>query len=271
MLTPWKESYDQPRQHIKKQRHYFVNKGPSSQGYGFSSGHAECRKADVFELWCWRLLRVPWTARRSNLSILKEISPGCSLVGLKFKLKLQYFDHHMRRADSFEKKDWGKKEKGTTDDEMVGWHHQHNGHGFGCPLGAGDEQGGLACCGSWCHKELDTTEQLNWTKRKKTMHINTFILTSFMTLMHWRYFIFPMERAPHGLHAAHGVNGVLTAQVCPETWRFPCLWRTECAFQFFPVQLTVLSGKTKTKQFLDNDLKYSKTLHIFIFLSVCWR
>ena len=62
-----------------------------------------------------------------------------------------------------------------------------------------------------------------------------------------------------------------TAQVCPETWRFPCLWRTDHAFQFFPVHLTVLSGKTKTKQFLDNDLKYSKTLHIFIFLSICLR
>ena len=84
MLAPWKESYDQPRKHIKKQRHYFVNKGPSSQGYGFSSSHygceswtikkAECWRIDAFELWCWRrLLRVPWTARRSNQSILKEI------------------------------------------------------------------------------------------------------------------------------------------------------------------------------------------------------
>jgi len=100
------------------------------------------------------------------------------------------------------------------------------------------------------------------------MHVNTFILTSFMTLMHRRYFVFPMERAPHGPHAAHGVHGVLTAQVCPETWRFPCLWRTDHAFQFFPVHLTVLSGKTKTKQFLDNDLKYSRTLHIFVFLSI---
>ena len=114
MLTPWKESYDQLRQHIEKQRHYFANKGPSSQGYGFSSGHvwmwewtvkkAEHRKIDAFELWCWRrLLRVPWTARRSNQSILKEISPGCSLDGLMLKLKLQYFGSIMRRADSLEK------------------------------------------------------------------------------------------------------------------------------------------------------------------------
>ena len=113
-LTPWKESYDQPKQHIKKQRHYFVNKGPSSQGYGFpvvmygcescTIKKAECRRIDAFELWCWRrLLRVPWTARRSNQSILKEISLGCSLEGLIRKLKLQYFGHLMQRADSFEK------------------------------------------------------------------------------------------------------------------------------------------------------------------------
>ena len=114
MLTPWKESYDQPRQHIKKQRPYCVNKGPSSQSYGFSSSHvgceswtikkAECRRIDAFELWCWgRLLRVPWTARRSNQSILKEISPKYSLEGLMLKLKLQYFGHLMWRTDLFEK------------------------------------------------------------------------------------------------------------------------------------------------------------------------
>ena len=100
MLTPWKKSYDQLRQHIKKQRHCFANKGPSSQSYGFSSSHvwmgeldhkAEHWRIDAFELQCWRrLLRVPWTARRCNQSIL-EISPGISLEGLMLKLKLQYF------------------------------------------------------------------------------------------------------------------------------------------------------------------------------------
>src|SRR5574339_150401 len=113
MLTPSKEGYDQPRQHIKR-RHYFANKGPSSQGYGFSvvmygceswaGKKAEGRRIDAFELRCWRrLLRVPWTARRFNQSILKEISPGCSLEGLMLKLKLQYFGHLMRRIDSLEK------------------------------------------------------------------------------------------------------------------------------------------------------------------------
>ena len=100
------ESYDQPRQHIKKQRRYFANKGPSSQGivfpvvmYGCESWtikKAEHRRIDAFELWCWRrLLGAPWTARRSNQSILKEISPVCSLEGLMLKLKLQYFGHLM--------------------------------------------------------------------------------------------------------------------------------------------------------------------------------
>ena len=112
MLASWKKSYDQPRQHIKKQGHYFANKGPSSQGYGFSSDHgceswtikkAECWRIDAFELWCWRrLLRAPWTARTSNHSILKEISPEYSLEGL-MKLKLQYFGHLMWRTDSCEK------------------------------------------------------------------------------------------------------------------------------------------------------------------------
>ena len=89
---------------LKKQRHYFINKGPSSQGYGFSSSHiwswtikkAEHQRIDAFELWCWRrLLRVPWTVRRSNQSFLKEISPEYSLEGLMLKLKLQYFGHLM--------------------------------------------------------------------------------------------------------------------------------------------------------------------------------
>ena len=89
---------------------------------------AECRRIDAFKLWCWRrVLRVPWTARRSNQSILKEISPGISLEGMMLKLKLQYFGHLMRRVDSLEKtdagRDWGQEEKGTTEDEMAGWHH----------------------------------------------------------------------------------------------------------------------------------------------------
>ena len=114
MFAPWKKSCDQPRQHIKKQRHYFANKGPSSHSYVFpvvmygceswTIKKAEHQRIDAFELCCWRrLLRVPWTARRSNKSILKEISPEYSLEGLMLKLKLQYFGHLMQRSDSFEK------------------------------------------------------------------------------------------------------------------------------------------------------------------------
>ena len=111
-LALWKKSYDKPRKHIKKQRHYFANKSPSSKSYGFSSSqvwmweleHNEvwAPKNDIFELCCWRrLLRVPWTTRRSNQSILKEISPEYSLEG--WMLKLQYFGHLIQRTDSLEK------------------------------------------------------------------------------------------------------------------------------------------------------------------------
>ena len=110
MLAPWKESYDQPRWHIKKQRHYFANKGPSSQSYGFSSSHIwmseldHKKRIDAFKLWGWRwLLRVPWTTRRSNQSILKEISPEYLLEWVMLKLKLQYFGHLVWRTDSLEK------------------------------------------------------------------------------------------------------------------------------------------------------------------------
>ena len=94
---------------------------------------AERQRIDAFELWCWRrLLRVPWTARRSNQSILKEINLGISLEGLMLKLKLQFFGHLMRRVDSLGKtdagRDWGQEEKGTTEDEMAVWHHQLDGH-----------------------------------------------------------------------------------------------------------------------------------------------
>ena len=114
MPAPWKKCYDQPKQHIKRKRHYFANKGPSTQGYGFSSSHVWMWELDFEESWMpknwcfWTMvlektLETPWTARRSNQSILKEISPGCSLEGLMLKLKLQYFGYLMGRVDSLEK------------------------------------------------------------------------------------------------------------------------------------------------------------------------
>ena len=141
---------------------------------------AEHWRTDAFELWCWRrLLRVPWTARRSNQSILKEISPGCSLEGLMVKLKLQYFGHLMRRVDSLEKTLMlggigGRRRRGCQRmrwlDGIIDLMHE-----FGWIPRVGDGQGGLACCNSWCRKELDTTERLNWLThiRKKRPIIKT--------------------------------------------------------------------------------------------------
>ena len=116
MTASWQEGWDKPRQCVKKQRHHFDDKGPSTQSYGLSSvmygseswtiKKAELQRTDAFKLWCWRrLLRVPWTARRSNQSILKEISRDYSLEGLmlKLKLKLQYFGHLMWKTDLLEK------------------------------------------------------------------------------------------------------------------------------------------------------------------------
>ena len=124
---------------------------------------AECRRIDAFVLWRWRrLLRVPWTARRSNQSILKEISPGISLEGVMLKLKLQYFGHLMRKVDSLEKtlmlgRIGGRRRRGQTEDEMAGWHHQLDGHELEKTLGVGDGQGSMACCDPWVCKESDTT------------------------------------------------------------------------------------------------------------------
>ena len=114
-------------------------------------------------------MRVPCTTRRSNQSILMEISPGCSLVGLMLKLKLQYFGHLKRRADSLEKTLMlGKIERGRRSGRQrmrwVGWRHQLDGHEFVWIPGVGDGQGGLVCCGSWSRKESDTTERLNSTE-----------------------------------------------------------------------------------------------------------
>ena len=131
---------------------------------------AERWRIDAFELWYWKgLLRVPWTARRSNQTTLKEISPGCSLEGLKLRLKLQYFGHLMQRVDSLKKTLMlegigGRMRRGWQRDEMAGWHHWLNGRESEWTPGVGDGQGGLACCDSWGCKESDTTERLNWTE-----------------------------------------------------------------------------------------------------------
>ena len=138
---------------------------------------AECWSIDSFELWCWRrLLRVSWTTRRYNQSILKEISPGCSLASFfgrndaKAEAPVLWPPHvksWLIGKDSDAGRDWGQEEKGTTEDEMARWHHQLDGREFEWTPGVGDGQGSLACCDSWGHEESDRTEQLNWTELRQ--------------------------------------------------------------------------------------------------------
>ena len=130
---------------------------------------AERLRIDAFELWCWRrLLRVLWTARRSNQSILKEISPGVHWKDWCWSWNSNTLPPHAKNwligKDSDAGRDWGQEEKGTTEDEMAGWYHRLNGHEFEWTPGVGDGLGGLVCCDSWGRKELDTTEQRNWTE-----------------------------------------------------------------------------------------------------------
>ena len=135
---------------------------------------AERWRMDAFELWCWRRpLRVPWTARRSNQSILKEISPGISLEGMRTETPVFWPPHAkswLIGKDSDAGRDWGQEEKGTMEDEMAGWHHWLDGRESEWTPGDGDGQGGLACCDSRGRKESDTTEWLNWTE------LNRFLL-----------------------------------------------------------------------------------------------
>ena len=178
MLTSWKKSYDQPRQHIKKHRHYFANKDPSSQGYGFSSGHVWMWKLDYKDSWTlknWCFWTVVLEKTLESPLDCKEIQPvhpkgeqSWVFIGRTDEAETPIIwppdaKSWLIGKDPDAGKDWGQEEKGTTEDEMVRWHHWVNGHGFGWTLGAGDGQGGLACCGSWGRKELDTTERLtNW-------------------------------------------------------------------------------------------------------------
>ena len=187
ICTPWKESYDQPRQHIEKQRHYFVNKGLSSQGYGFSSSHVQMWELDYEESWApknWCFWTVVLEKTPESPLDCKEIQTVCP-KGNQSWIFIGRIDAEAETLilwppdvktwliwkDPDAGKDWRQEEKGMTEDEMVGWHHRLNRHGFGWTLGADDGQGGLACCGSWGLKELDTTEQLNWTEFKFNLKI----------------------------------------------------------------------------------------------------
>ena len=176
-----KKSYDKPGQHIKKQRHHFTNKDPSSHSYGFSSSHVwmwelEYKESWAPKSWCFwtvvleKTFESPLDSRRFNQSILQEISPEYSLEGVMLKLKLQYFGHLMRRTESLEKdpdagKDW-RPEKGTTEDEMVGWHQWLDGREFEQAPGDGEGQGSLAAVHgvskswTWLSNWTTTTEMV---------------------------------------------------------------------------------------------------------------
>ena len=170
-----------PRQHIQKQRHYLVNKGPSSQGYSFSSSHVWMWELDYKESWVlknWCFWTVVLEKTLESLLDCKEIQPvhpkgnqswvfiGRSDVEAE-TLTLWPPDAKswLIGKDPDAGKDWGQEEKGTTEDEMVGWHPGLNGHEFGWTPGVGDGQVGLVCCSSWGRKELDMTGQVNWTER----------------------------------------------------------------------------------------------------------
>ena len=170
MLAPWKKSYDQPRQHIKKQRHYFANKGPSSQSYGFSSNHVwmwelDYKKGLAPKNWCFwtvvleKTLESSWTARRSNQSILKEISPKCSLEGLMLKLKLQCFGHLMWRTDSLEE----TLMLGKIEGRRRGQQRMRRLDGITDSMDMSlSKLWDLVMDSPWGCKELNMTERLNW-------------------------------------------------------------------------------------------------------------
>ena len=163
-----------------KQRHYFANKSPSSQGYGFSSSHvwmweSNCEESWVLKNWCFLTVVLEKTLE-SPLNF-KEIQQ----VHSKGDQSWVFFGRNDAKAetpvlwpphekswligkDSDAGRDWGQEEKGTTEDEMAGWHHRLDGHEFEWTPGVGDGQGGLVCCNSWSRKESDTTERLNWTE-----------------------------------------------------------------------------------------------------------
>ena len=192
MLTPWEESFDQPRQHIKKQRHYFVNKGPSSQGYGFSSSHVwvwelNYKESQVLRNWCfWSVVLEKTLESPLDCKEMQPVHPKgdqCWVFVGKTDVEAETpvlwppdVKTWLIWKDPDDEKDWGQEKKWVTEDEMVGWHHWLDGHGFGWTPGVGDVQGSLVCCSSWGRKESDTTEWLKWTELIHQAH-SKYLLT----------------------------------------------------------------------------------------------
>ena len=182
MLGPWKKSYEQPRQHIKKQRHYFANKGPSSQSYGFSSSHVwmwelDYKESWVLKSWCFRTvvlektLKSPLDSKEIQSVNLKGNQPWLFIGRTEAEAETPMLWPHDAKnwligKDPDAGKDWRWKEKGMTEDEMVGWHHWLNGHEFEQTLGVGDGHGSLACCSPWGSQRVRDNwgTELNWSK-----------------------------------------------------------------------------------------------------------
>ena len=178
--TSWKESYYQPRQYIKKQRHYFADRGPSGQSYGFSISHVWMQELDYNESWAlknWCFWTVVLDKTLKGPLDCKEIK-SANLKGNQSWIFIGRTDveaeapilwppdakNWLLGKDPDAGKDWEQEKKGMTENEMVGWHHQFDGHKFEQAPGAGYGQESLVCFNPWGHKELDTTERLNWTE-----------------------------------------------------------------------------------------------------------
>ena len=181
MLAPWKESYDKPRQRIKKQRHHFADKGPSSQNYGFSNCHVWMWELDYKESWTpknWCFWTVLLEKTLESPSDYKEIQPVnakgnqfwifIGRTGAEAKTPIVWPPDEkswLIRKENHAGKDWRQEETGTTEDKMLGWHRRLDGREFEQALEAGGGRGSLACCSPWGHWESDTTEQLKNSKR----------------------------------------------------------------------------------------------------------
>ena len=180
MLASWKKSYDQPRQHVKRQRHFFANKGSSSQGYGVSSGHVWMwelyyEESWVLKNWCfWTVVLEKTLESPLDYKEIQSVHPKgyqpwvfSGRNDAKAETPVLWPPHvksWLIGKDSDVGRDWGQEEKGTIEDEMAGWHHRLDGREFEWTLGVGDGQGGLVYFDSWGRKESDTTERLNWTE-----------------------------------------------------------------------------------------------------------
>ena len=173
MLTPWKKSYDKPRQHIKKQRHYFANKGSYSQGYGFSSSPVwmwglDYKESWALRNWCfWTVVLEKTLESPLDCKEIKPVNPKGNQSWIftrrtdaEAEAPILWPPHAKNwfiKKDPDAGKDWRQEEKGLTEDEMVGWHHQLDRHEFEQTLGDSEAQGSLACCSPWGHEESDMT------------------------------------------------------------------------------------------------------------------